>query len=31
MQTPVLVRLSDGVVECAAEVTATDPTCLDVF
>jgi hypothetical protein len=31
MQTPVLVRLTDGVVECAAEVTADDPTCLDIY
>jgi hypothetical protein len=31
LQTPVLVRLNNGVVECAAEVTAADPTCLDVF
>lgn len=31
MQTPVLVKLTDGVVECAAEVTAADPTCLDVY
>lgn len=30
MQTPVLVRLTDGVVDCAAEITAADPTCLDV-
>jgi len=28
LQTPVLVRLADGVVECAAEVTADDPRCL---
>jgi hypothetical protein len=28
-QTPVLVRLTDGVVECAAEVEATTPECLD--
>ncbi len=28
LQTPVLVRLVDGVVECAAEVTADDPRCL---
>lgn len=28
-QTPVLVRLTDGVVECAAEVEATAPECLD--
>jgi hypothetical protein len=28
-QTPVLVRLMDGVVECAAEVEATAPECLD--
>jgi hypothetical protein len=27
-QTPVLVRLADGVVECAAEVDATTPECL---
>jgi hypothetical protein len=31
LQTPVLVKLTDGVVECAAEVTAADPVCLDVF
>jgi len=31
MQTPVLVRLTDGLVDCAAEVTAEDPTCLDVY
>lgn len=29
LQTPVLVRLMDGVVECAAEVDATTPECLD--
>ncbi len=28
LQTPVLVRLSDGVVQCAAEVTAADPQCI---
>ena len=28
IQTPVLVRLLDGVVECAAEVEATTPECL---
>jgi hypothetical protein len=28
LQTPVLVRLVDGVVECAAEVDATTPECL---
>ena len=28
MATPVLVRLTDGVVECAAEVDAADPECL---
>jgi hypothetical protein len=28
-QTPVLVRLMDGVVECAAEVDAKAPECLD--
>jgi len=28
-QTPVLVRLTNGVVECAAEVDATAPECLD--
>jgi hypothetical protein len=28
LQTPVLVRLADGVVECAAEVEATTPECL---
>jgi hypothetical protein len=27
-QTPVLLRLEDGVVQCAAEVTADDPQCL---
>lgn len=27
-QTPVLVRLEDGVVRCAAEVTADEPRCL---
>ena len=31
LQTPVLVKLSDEVVECAAEVTADNPTCLDVY
>jgi len=31
LQTPVLVKLSDGVVECAAEVTAAEPTCLDIY
>lgn len=31
MQTPVLVKLGNGVVECAAEVTAEDPICLDIF
>ena len=31
MQTPVLVKLTDGVVECAAEVTADNPTCLDIY
>jgi len=31
MQTPVLVKLTDGVVECAAEVTADNPTCMDVY
>jgi hypothetical protein len=29
LQTPVLVRLMDGVVECAAEVDAMTPECLD--
>jgi hypothetical protein len=29
LQTPVLVRLMDGVVECAAEVDPTAPECLD--
>jgi uncharacterized membrane protein YphA (DoxX/SURF4 family) len=29
LQTPVLVRLMNGVVECAAEVDATSPECLD--
>lgn len=28
LQTPVLVRLADGIVECAAEVEATTPECL---
>ena len=28
LQTPVLVRLADGVVECAAEVDAIAPECL---
>ena len=28
LQTPVLVRLAEGVVECAAEVDATAPECL---
>ena len=28
MQTPVLVRLEDGIVTCAAEVSADEPTCL---
>jgi hypothetical protein len=27
--TPVLIRLSNGVVECAAEVSADDPVCLE--
>jgi hypothetical protein len=27
--TPALIRLSDGVVECAAEVSADDPVCLE--
>jgi len=27
--TPALIRLSDGVVECAAEVSAEDPECLE--
>jgi len=31
LQTPVLVRLTDGIVECAAEVTADAPTCLDIY
>lgn len=31
LQTPVLVRLANGVVECAAEVSAEHPTCLDRF
>jgi hypothetical protein len=31
LQTPVLVRLNGGVVECAAEMTADDPICLDVY
>ena len=29
LQTPVLVRLADGVVECAAEVDAGTPECID--
>ncbi len=29
LQTPVLVRLMDGTVECAAEVDPTSPECLD--
>ena len=29
LQTPVLVRLADGVVECAAEVDAGAPECID--
>ncbi len=28
LQTPVLVRLEEGIVQCAAEVTAADPVCL---
>jgi len=28
LQTPVLVRLEDGIVTCATEVSADDPTCL---
>ncbi len=28
IQTPVLLRLEDGIVRCAAEVTADDPQCL---
>jgi hypothetical protein len=31
LQTPVLVRLNGGVVECAAEMTADNPICLDVY
>ncbi len=31
LQTPVLVRTADGVVECAAEVTADNPICLDLY
>ncbi len=31
MQTPVVVRLADGVVECAAEVTADNPICLGIY
>ncbi len=31
LQTPVLVSLADGVVECAAEVTADDPICLELY
>lgn len=29
LQTPVLIRLADGVVECAAEVNAGAPECID--
>jgi hypothetical protein len=29
IQTPVLVRLTDGVVQCAAETTAADPVCVE--
>jgi hypothetical protein len=28
MQTPVLVRMTDGVVDCAAEVSPLEPECL---
>ena len=31
MQTPVLVKLAGGVVECAAEVTPGNPACLDFY
>lgn len=31
LQTPVLVRLADGVVECAAEVTAENPICMEIY
>jgi len=31
LQTPVLVKLADGVVQCAAEVSVDNPVCLDVF
>jgi hypothetical protein len=31
LQTPVLVKLADGMVECAAEVTADNPLCLEVY
>jgi len=31
LQTPVLVKLADGMVECAAEVTADNPICLDIY
>ncbi len=31
LQTPVLVKLTDGVVQCAAEVNVADPACLDVY
>jgi hypothetical protein len=31
LQTPVLVRLADGTVDCAAEVTADNPICLDIY
>ncbi len=29
LQTPILARLRDGVVECVAEVTASDPQCIE--
>ncbi|MEE4274019.1 MAG: hypothetical protein V2I67_20245 [Thermoanaerobaculales bacterium] len=29
--TPVLVRLAEGIVQCAAEVTAETPTCLEAY
>lgn len=29
LQTPVLIRLEDGVIQCAAEVSAEDPQCLE--
>ncbi len=29
LKTPVMVRLDDGVVECAAEVDVTNPECIE--